>query len=282
MASYVAQNPGNYIFVLEGPAQKIFYDKFCSITHVPLREALCRCDRVITGSSWQSDLEWKAIAIGQRMGKNIITFLDHWVNYRERFIRNGEEHLPDELWVGDEYAEAMALRLFHDLSVRLIDNPYFADLRQKLTSLPRSPRKIEPGLNVLYVCEPVREHALREYGNERHWGYTEEDALSYFLCNIEALGKTVGRIVIRPHPSESADKYDWALAEFELPMQRGGVKPLFEEIAESDVVVGCESMAMVIGLLADRLVISSVPPGGKPCSLPHSAVGILTSMVRVG
>jgi small nuclear ribonucleoprotein (snRNP)-like protein len=24
---------------------------------------------------------------------------------------------------------------------------------------------------VLYVCEPIREHALLTYGNERYWGY---------------------------------------------------------------------------------------------------------------
>ena len=115
----------------------------------------------------------------------------------------------------------------------------------------------------------MREHALRNYGDARHWGYVEEDALRYFLRNIETIGASVDRIVIRPHPSEAPDKYDWALKEFNLPTQRTSGKALFEEIAECDVVVGCESMAMFVGLLAGRRVISCIPPGGKPCSLPQ-------------
>ena len=123
---------------------------------------------------------------------------------------------------------------------------------------------------------------LLQHGDERFLGYTEHDALHYFLDNINIFGKNISDIVVRPHPSEcdALKKYKWAFNSFNIKL--GGKLSLLEEIVKSDIVVGCESMAMVIGLLADRLVISSVPPGGKPCSLPHSAVGILTSMVRVG
>jgi hypothetical protein len=113
---------------------------------------------------------------------------------------------------------------------------------------------------------------MREYGNERHWGYTEEDALRYFLTNLDTLGAPVGRIVIRPHPSETTDKYDWASEEYNLPITRGGAQSLFEEVAASDVVVGCESMAMVVGLLAGRRVVSCIPSGGKPCALPQPEI----------
>jgi hypothetical protein len=85
--------------------------------------------------------------------------------------------------------------------------------------------------------------------------------------------------VIRPHPSESPDKYDWVTRQFDLPIVRGGAKTLHEEIVESDVVVGCETMAMVVGLLAQRRVLSSIPPGGRPCTLPHPEIESLQSLV---
>ena len=37
-------------------------------------------------------------------------FLDHWTNYRERFLLDGSPVLPDELWVGDEHAGLNLLR----------------------------------------------------------------------------------------------------------------------------------------------------------------------------
>jgi hypothetical protein len=51
-----------------------------------------------------------------------------------------------------------------------------------------------------------------------------------------------------------------------------GDKPLLQETVESDVVAGCENMAMVVVLIADRRVLSCVPPSGKACFLPHNEI----------
>lgn len=280
LSSYIRQQSSKCVYVLAGPASNIFPRKLGRIDTQPLQEAIQNSAWLLCGTSWQSDLEWQAIALARALGKKSVAFLDHWVNYRERFVRKGETHLPDEIWVGDTLAEAMARRLFPGLVIRLIENPYFADLRRELAEIPRPPAGETHNLRVLYVCEPLREHALREYGNERHWGYTEEEALRYFLGNLHVLGAPIDRIVIRPHPSEPLDKYGWAKKEFDLPIVNGGAKTLFEEVAESDVVVGCESMAMVIGLLAERRVLSCIPPGGKPCSLPQPEIGSLQRLLK--
>ncbi|MGB1984427.1 MAG: hypothetical protein ACPHOH_03080, partial [Porticoccaceae bacterium] len=44
--------------------------------------------------------------------------------------------------------------------------------------------------------------------------------------------------------------------------------------------VGCESMAMVVGLLAKKRVISAIPPGGRPCQLPQPAIENLQQLVE--
>ena len=54
---------------------------------------------------------------------------------------------------------------------------------------------------------------------------------------------------------------------------------LAEDILCSHIVVGCESMAMVVALLADKLVISCIPPGGRACQLPHKEILDLKDMV---
>jgi hypothetical protein len=203
------------------------------------------------------------------------------VLYRERFIRDGEPHYPDEIWVGDSVAEARAKEVFGELPVRLVENPYFNDIRSELARLPdaRLPRG-DKGLSVLYVCEPKRALALRQFGDERHFGYVEEEALRYFLENCDALGAPVSLVRVRPHPSEPQDKYNWALRGTEVPVQIGGQRTLAEEIVDSDVVVGCESMAMIVGMLAGKRVISSIPPSGSPCNLPQPEIEHLRNLVR--
>ena len=134
---------------------------------------------------------------------------------------------------------------------------------------------------MLYICEPIGEHAKRRYASQGFWGYTEETAVRFFLNNIDVLGHKVSRIVVRPHPSEPRDKYRWLENEFRLPIVFGGAMTLIEEMYASDVVVGCESMALVVGLVAGKRVISCIPPGPRQCSLPQAGIEHLREMLNV-
>jgi hypothetical protein len=272
LSSYVRRSGLPCRYALAGPAVRVFERKLGPIDVSGIEDAVRSSSSVLCGTSWQSDLELGAIAHARGLGKPSVAFLDHWVNYHERFQRAGGECLPDEIWVGDAIAESLARRVFQSLPVRLVENPYFEDIRQELAACPRRPGRDPQAVSVLYVTEPVRAHALRQFGNERHWGYGEEDALRYFLAHVAVLGRPVERIVIRPHPAESPGKYHWAAREFDLPIEGGGARPLVEDIVEADVVAGCESMAMVVGLLAGKRVVSSIPPGGHACRLPHPGI----------
>jgi hypothetical protein len=281
VSSYIRQTGLECLYVLEGPACKIFERKLGRIQTLSFEAAIRQSSSILCGTSWQSDIEINAIKLARSLGKRSIAFLDHWVNYRDRFIRMDEIFLPDEIWVGDVIAEAMAKKIFPRLPVTVIDNPYMQDIRQELAEIKMQRVPDHESISVLYVCEPISEHALLRHGNARFWGYEEGDALRYFLSNASALGRPIERILIRPHPSERAEKYIWVQQEFELPIEMGGVRSLLEEVAESDVVLGCESMAMVIGLLAGKKVISCIPPEGRACALPHTDIISLQDMIEI-
>jgi hypothetical protein len=278
LSSYVRSQGIRALFVLEGPARAVFARKLGQIDVVPLDEAIAQCSAVLCGTSWQSDLEFAAIAAARHGGKHCTAFIDHWVNYADRFRRGEETRHPDEIWVGDSIAAEMARREFPHLTVRCIDNPYFEDIRAELSAWPPRPRSEGGPQSLLYVCEPIREHAALRYGDERHFGYVEEEALRFFLENIALIAPAVERIRIRPHPSEAGNKYDWARGEFALPIEQGGTRTLVAEVSDCDIVVGCESMAMVVGLLADKRVVSCIPSGGRPCRLPHPQIERLSQL----
>jgi hypothetical protein len=264
LASYVAQSGTTCRLVLEGPAIGVFKRIIGPIEPIPLAEAINSSDWCLFGTSWQSDLEWRAIEEARRAGKHVVTFLDHWVNYAERFVRNGVQHLPDEIWVGDEEAHALARQHFPQTSVTLVPNPYFARVTQEIARHEtQKPRRIGPGMHVLFVCENISEHARLRYGDARHWGYTEFDAIKYFFSRIEDIGVPIERIILRPHPSDPPGKYSSLISEHAPLAEQSSGRPLFEEIAECDIVAGCESMAQVVALLANRRVLCAVPPGQR-------------------
>jgi hypothetical protein len=280
LASYVSQHNIVCRFVLEGPAVNVFKRRLGAVELCTLGEALPACEEILCGTSWQSDLEWRAIKQAQKAGKRAVAFLDHWINYPERFLRNGVQHLADELWVGDVDAERLAREHFPNVPVRLEPNPYFIDVQRQIVELEVGKKAaVKQGQTVLYVSENISGHARAAHGDERYLGYTEFDAIEYFLENISVLGQVIEKVVIRPHPSDPSGKYDYLLKKYSGITQLSGGEPLFKEIAEADIVVGSQSTAMVVGLLAHKMVISCIPAGGPKCNLPQQQILIFSDMV---
>ena len=270
LSSWVLKIDEPYMLVLDGPAKDIFYRKLGNYKNYNLTDSLSQCDWVLTGTSWQSNLEKEAIIKSRLLNKKVISFIDHWVNYHERFIHEGKENYPDEIWVGDLEAEKIAKKIFLNTKIVLCENPYFEDIKAKLNKDKYI--KNSSNLSVLYVCEPIREHALKAHGDEYYWGYVEEEAIKFFLDNIALISDKISEIIIRLHPSEKSNKYDWILDLNLNNLKISKNKTLIEDICGVDIIVGCESMALVVGLLAQKRVCSVIPPGGKICGLPHARI----------
>ena len=281
VSSWILHQDEPCCICVAGPAIEIFRNKLGEFENLELGTALQKCDWVLCGTSWQSELEINALKLAASLGKNAVAFLDHWVCYRERFERGTELTLPEEVWVNDVYAEKIAVDVFPGIKILKKKNYYFEDLK---TVLANNNLIIEGGVenkgkSVLYICEPLSVQALKQYGDEKYWGYTEQEALEYFLLNRNVIDPGINKIALRLHPAEGVGKYDDIIAAYSGLMETGGNKSLINEIIESDILVGCESMAMVVGLLAGKRVVSCIPPGGKPSELPHIEIENLQTLI---
>jgi hypothetical protein len=279
LSSYVRREGLHTLLAVEGPALGVFARKLGSISPVTLQQAVEGSSWLLCGTGWQSDLEWRGIALARKLGRRSIAFLDHWMHYRERFERNGVQCLPDEVWAGDEYALRIARQQLSSVPVRLVSNPYFEDARRELASVRSSLTAKSNGPVILYVCEPMREIGLRQYGDEHYFGYTEERALTYFLEHKQAIAANA-EVVIRLHPSESKGKYSWAASHCDAHVRFSSGTTLEQDIAGADIIVGCESMAMVIALIGGKRVVTAIPPGGRPCQLPQPGIESLRNLAE--
>ena len=73
-----------------------------------IEDSLLNSTCLISGTGWESSLEHHSRKIAAQKGIYNITLLDHWVNYNERFERDGDIVLPNEIWVTDGEALEMA------------------------------------------------------------------------------------------------------------------------------------------------------------------------------
>lgn len=277
LSSWLLQYECSYEAILEGPARKIFSRKNLKISNLSFQEAILNVDFVITSTSWQSDLEKEVIRYSKKIGKYVISVLDHWVNYEERFLINGEMILPNEVWTLDKHAYSIAKNLFKDTLVKLEKNYYFQNIQDLLNKKFKSFTKKNEFIG-LFIGENISDHALKTYLDKDHFGYDENEALEFLLENLSNININLKSIKIRPHPSEENYKYNWAL-ENKIISKISNSKELLDDILHSDIVFGCDSMAMVIGLMAGKKVISCIPENGRDCSLPFKEIQHLKNII---
>ncbi len=250
-------------FVLDGPARQIWLAKPTSQGQLfsDLPTALAGAHALLSGTGWASHLEHQARVHARSMGVPSIAVIDHWVNYQARFIREGVTALPDQIWVADPYAAAVARACFPAIDVLTYPNHYLTRLAQEITPLSQA------GDNLLYVLEPLRQDWGRGIAGEFQ-------ALDFFISKLNHLTDHLPHTIrLRPHPSDPTGKYDaWIANHASHSVQLDQSDSLAQAISQAKWVVGAETFAMVVALAAGRKVYSSLPPWTDRCRLPFKDI----------
>ena len=206
LSSLLKLNDMPYLLCLAGPAENIFQRKLANVENYSLDDSIEKADWILTGTSWASELEYHAIALAKKKKKFVVSFLDHWVNYKERFIRNNILHLPDEIWVGDKYALKIAKEYFPSEKIKFAPNPYFEDIKSEIDKIEIDPPQNDT-VRILYVSDVIQDFSLKHYGHPHYFGYNEYEAMDNFLITVTKKKLKKYKILIRLHPSEVTGKY---------------------------------------------------------------------------
>lgn len=262
-------SPQQWRMVLDGPALRLWQDEPVpgAVLVADLEDALRAADTLFSGTGWGSSLEHRARVLARERGIASIAAIDHWVNYRERFIRDGSSVLPDRIWVADRYAYAEASRCFPDMPVDEMPNLYLQSVVTAITPLYEQ-------RELLYVLEPVRATWAEE-------GTGVFQALDFFALHVgRIVDDTAAVLRLRPHPSDPAGKYDaWIAAHPDLRAVLDDSRSLAASISRARWVFGAETFAMVVALAAGRQVVSTLPPHGHRCRLPHEQIIHLRDLI---
>jgi SAM-dependent methyltransferase len=242
---------------LEGPAVTIFQRDHQKIKTASLEfiETLSGNDMVITGTSLESSLERDAVRASKKAGIFSVSFLDHWDLYESRFEQNeqGEFTLPDEIWVGDKYALRLAEKIGLKTDIVLKDNPYFSYIKEQSENFTGKVK-----YNILYIGEPVSIKFKETFGETADLYDDELTIMSKFLKDLKE-HQFKGVLKVRLHPRESISKYDFLFKEFSDSFQidiADQNETLLKNIQEAEVVVGIESMGLVIANISGKKVFS--------------------------
>lgn len=271
---------------LVGPAESLFRAKLGNSIDplYSLEEALEGAQILISGTGWSTDLEHRSRQLARRLGVPSVAVLDHWVNYRERFYREGKEELPDVLWVADAEAASLASSLFPQVPLQLLPNYWLDGLSSSVQTIRIRPdRYLRPRLparRLLYLLEPIRvpwtcrpdvPSEPGEFQGLRYWlkqlpGLIDQG----FVAPIHQLEG----LLLRPHPSEPVGKYDALVAEHSVdwPISLDPSPELSDSLAWADAAFGCETQALVAAMACDLPAFSTIPSWAPPCRLPQASL----------
>ena len=115
LISNYLKNKKKVQFVLKRPVKKIFKNNIKNPHLISLKKVLSNSELVICGTSAFSDLEKKAIIQCRKNKIKVVSWLDRWTNYKDRFLLNKSLNLPDEIWVLDNYAFKKAKKIFQNV-----------------------------------------------------------------------------------------------------------------------------------------------------------------------
>jgi len=266
-------------FLLSGPAVNIFQKNLGKLNFANKLELELRSSQtLLTATSWESDIEYVAINLADKSQIETYTMLDHWVNYKSRFIRNNIETLPSNIIVLDEHAKSLAKETWPDKNIIEIPNYYLIDQLYKYTQKMGAKSGRVDDSTILYLWDPSFKHKTKlELENEvaNHYDfYDERDAFSLFLSKITYIPGNPLKIRVRFHPSMTKDDKEKACNYIGIKFEISTAE-LTDDLLESTSVVGCNSMAMAIALKVGKKVFSSLPNSNYPVMIPFKEITLL-------
>ena len=284
ISSWVRSNPDNdYTFLLEGPAISIFSKKVSIINTTKLKDVesvIHNFDIVMVGTSESNSLEKKVIAQSLINNVKSVAYLDYWYGFKSRFMLNGHQVLPDEVWTADKYAFEIAKKELPEANVILKNNPYIDDIvEEKNRILNRKDYKSETVTNnILYLCQPYNQWYLDDTGKRTK--LTDLKGVEFFLQSLIIRNLKDIEIKIRPHPLDNVNKYSMIIDTYSkiMNISLSSNKKLLDDLIWASSAVGMHSQALAVAVASNIKSYYCIPKGAQNCALPHKEIENFTKI----
>ena len=222
--------------IVTGPAISVFEKLKVKYREIDIHDTNFPEKLLIMGSSIYGGNESLALE-DPRFENNIkIVILDHWMNYRERFNKNGKV-LPNQFWVTNNLAYELASQVFHETPVELIPDSQLALIR-------RTFHQLQGSRDVLLL--------IWEYQTQ------SEESLKFPIGLINTrigqlerfcIENAIAKIIVRLHPSQSKEDFESDITLLQIDNVRVEIsqnESLETDLANSVAVVGFSSTALYI------------------------------------
>jgi len=259
LSSYIKKKNLNCHYLLSGPATEIFRSKLKNINKKK-KNFIKNINLLFTGTSYKNRTEVKYLKMAREKKIYSISFLDSWVNYKQRFKLLNKYYYPDEMVVYDKESFEIAKKVFKKKTkITKINNPYLSSFKMGNT---------KKNNYLIYLSS--------NFDVTKKFNISDKSLFMNFLKKIDGYIKdqNIYKIIIKNHPGEKSNKYDFIkklkTAGFKLKKAKKNQK-LEDLLKNSKHVAGFDTMGLVVGKLLKNFVINLKFKGYKS-SIPEKYI----------
>ena len=255
MSSYFHFSKKKFIHLCCNNRTEIFFkEKKIKYKKIKFNDAIKHGDIFYTSTSWNNDLEKRAIRELSKKNKRIVSFIDGWTNYKERFMLQKKYHFPNEIWTFDRYAYKKCLRVFPKyIKIKLKENYFYKFAKTKISNYQA---KKNFKNKCTFFTEPLSRTYQKIYNKKPE--YSEIDAFKFFLKNIKKI-PDIKLINIKIHPNDKKYKYLKIIKKNHNLKIKIINHNIFKILAESYYLASCSSSVMYIGEKNNNSLICTIP-----------------------
>lgn len=212
---------------------------------------------LLTGTDTKSYFDFNFRVAAKKNQVPVISFLDFWSYYKERFTRIGEKYddsFPDMVFVIDSIAKEEIIKIgIEERKISIVGSPHLESVRK----LKIQNSKIK-GKSILFLSQPISEI------HNDDLGLNEINILKLLLTVVESDFPSY-HVSIKPHPREREVKF----AEIVKNNQIVEVSILDKT---TDLIQVFEDHEVVVGIVSTALLEAAVL-GSKTLSIQFESNG---------
>lgn len=161
-------------------------------------------DYLFTGTSIPDKNELLFILEAQQRNIKTFSFVDHWINIKERFKLYENYVYPSEICLINQKAKDIALSEgIPDELLQITDNPYYAYLHTWRPIFSKVEILKQLNLNsedeyIVYAPEP-----LTTFGMQNKFGFDELSGLRHIIDALNQLQNKKLKVIVKAHPNQN-------------------------------------------------------------------------------
>ena len=251
-------------YCLSGPAIQIFKKKSLFIKNNSELVQIMNSELILTGTGWETDLEYLALENSKKINTPCYVVLDHFQHFRSRFMKkDGECIFPDKIIVTNLYT-------FHVVKNEIPEVPVIYTSDFYMESLLKNNTFSSNNLNhkkneILYLSDG------QPYNQKSEFSQISQliKIVNNYTQIVKFVGKEFSKVSIRPHPADiNGNQAPTTLGEINFEEVNGNLETL---INSSILVIGTDSLAMYAAMRLGVRTLTTINDKEKPLWLDFAA-----------